>query len=159
MPFSPSMNSFLQQYLVSSISIKFFVHSWCTLAPPHVHICNLAAQSGVTLFQHLHAPPQPSLLLGSHSVAPSLPWTYNRTENLSLADISSASHFTHIISEVSPSDPDVIQSWRLLKEIPAFHRVVFNKNILLERPHTLQRRAFDIFSIEQKNQLWIYERN
>ena len=159
MPFSPSMNLFLQPYLVSSIFHRVSRTFMVTLAPPHVHICNFAAQSGVTLFQHLHTPPQPSLLLGSHNVAPSLPWTYNKTENLSLADISSASHFTHIISEVPPSDPDVIQSWRLLREIPAFHRIVFNKNILMKRPHRLQRRAFDIFSIEHKNQLWIYERS
>lgn len=139
-------------------SLEFLIYSWYAPAPPHVHICNLAAQSGVTLFQHLYAPPHPTFFLWSRSVLLSYPWTYNKTENLSLADISSTSHFTHIISEVPPSDPDVIRSWRLLREIPAFHRVTFNKDIMLEYPRKISRWAFDLIGVEQKNQLWIYER-
>ncbi|KAF5359561.1 hypothetical protein D9756_003528 [Leucocoprinus leucothites] len=127
--------------------------------PPHVHICNLAAQSGVTLFQHLNAPPyHPALYLWPRSVPPPVSWTYNKTENLAVADLTSAHHFTHLISEVPPSDPNIARGWKLMRAVPAFHRVVFNKELLLSRPQEVPRRVFDLIGIEERDQLWIYER-
>ncbi|KXN86066.1 putative Dol-P-Man:Man(7)GlcNAc(2)-PP-Dol alpha-1,6-mannosyltransferase [Leucoagaricus sp. SymC.cos] len=127
--------------------------------PAHVHICNLAAQSGTTLFQQLNAPPyHPALFLWPNSVPPAVPWTYNKTENLTLADLTSASHFTHMISEIPPSEPEIAQHWKLMKAIPSFNRVVLNKELMLKSPLKLWNKVFDLITIEQKDRLWIYER-
>ncbi|KAJ3563641.1 hypothetical protein NP233_g8807 [Leucocoprinus birnbaumii] len=127
--------------------------------PPHVHICNLAAQSGVTLFQHLNAPPYPdALFLWPQSTPPVRSWTYNRTENLTIGDLTSATQFTHLISEVPPLDPDITRDWNLMATIPAFNRVVFDKELVLHRPLEVPRKFFDVIRVEQRDQLWIYER-
>ncbi|KAF9450061.1 glycosyltransferase family 22 protein [Macrolepiota fuliginosa MF-IS2] len=131
-----------------------------TAPPPHVHICNLAAQSGTTLFQHLNSPPfHPALFLWPNSVPPAHPWTYNKTENLTIADLSNSRHFTHLISEVPPTEPEIIKYWRLIKSIPAFDRVVLDKELLLRKPLELPRRVWDLIRVEEKEQLWIYERS
>ncbi len=127
--------------------------------PPHVHISNLAAQSGTSLFQHLNSPPYPpTLFLWPNSTPPTVSWTYNKTENLTLHELSSSPHFTHLISEIPPTEPEVLKHWRLMRSIPAFDHVVFNKNLLLRKPQELPWRILDLIRIEQKDVLWIYER-
>lgn len=134
-------------------------HSSTAPAPPHVHICNLAAQSGTTLFHHLHAPPyHPALLLWPNTAPPMHPWTYNKTENLTIADLSTSSHFTHLISEVPPTEPEITKHWRLMKSIPAFDGVTLDEDLLLRKPQELPWRIRTLIKIEQKDQLWIYER-
>ncbi|XP_006459540.1 hypothetical protein AGABI2DRAFT_184199 [Agaricus bisporus var. bisporus H97] len=130
-----------------------------TLPPPHVHICNLAAQSGTTLFQHLNSPPYHSALyLWPNSVPPTTPWIYNKTENLTLSELSRSPHFTHIISEQPPTSPEIAGHWNLMKAIPAFDRVVLDKELLTHKRWELPRRIFDLIRIVEKDQLWIYER-
>lgn len=61
----------------------------------HVHIANLAAQSGASLFLHEHSYPYPTYLrLPTHT-----DWIYNKTENMTPSDLTSATHFTHLIVE------------------------------------------------------------
>ena len=60
----------------------------------HVHISNLAAQTGASLFLHANAPPYLPFV-------PARPanWTYDKTENLSLKDLTAAREVTHLIAE------------------------------------------------------------
>jgi hypothetical protein len=51
----------------------------------HVHVANLAAQSGASLFFHTHAPPDRERIPLTAS-ATYHPWVYNKTENLTPAD-------------------------------------------------------------------------
>ncbi|TBU24458.1 Alg9-like mannosyltransferase family-domain-containing protein [Dichomitus squalens] len=63
----------------------------------HVHISNLAAQTGASLFLHRNAPPfYPGL-----PVPPHTKWVYDKTENLSLADLTNSQNATHLIAEAS----------------------------------------------------------
>lgn len=68
----------------------------------HVHISNLAAQTGASLFLQANSNPYSSSF--SSSTALSSHWTYNKTESLTLSALTSSGHFTHIIAE---SDGDV----------------------------------------------------
>ena len=63
----------------------------------HVHISNLAAQTGASLFLHSHAPPfHPAI-----GAPPHPGWVYDKTEGLSLADLTKARNVTHVIAEVA----------------------------------------------------------
>ena len=64
----------------------------CTV---HVHISNLAAQTGASLFLQRNAPPfYPGL-----AEPPRTNWTYDKIENLSLVDLTRSHNVTHLIAE------------------------------------------------------------
>ncbi|KAI1797080.1 Alg9-like mannosyltransferase family-domain-containing protein [Ganoderma leucocontextum] len=66
----------------------------------HVHISNLAAQTGASLFLHRNAPPfHPLVGEPSHTS-----WVYDKTENLSLADLTKSHNVTHLIAEAGEED-------------------------------------------------------
>ncbi|KAF9006247.1 hypothetical protein BDZ89DRAFT_1233644 [Hymenopellis radicata] len=68
--------------------------------PPHVHISNLAAQTGASLFLQEHEK-----------------WIYNKTENISMADLFASQTFTHLISEPVSKVP---KSWMVADTVEAF---------------------------------------
>ena len=97
----------------------------------HVHISNLAAQTGASLFLQSHAPPYlPYLPAPPAHVAN---WTYDKTENLSLKDLTAAREVTHVIAEAdSPAAQatgwtpvaivDGFDGWRLnLEDVKGGH--------------------------------------
>ncbi|KAF8554440.1 hypothetical protein OG21DRAFT_1578255 [Imleria badia] len=125
----------------------------------HVHICNLAAQTGASLFLHEHASPFLSALLSSepHVAEPS--WTYNKTESLTPSMISSSA-FTHLIAE----SPEMAGAeWTAVEAIPAFKRWKLNHAVLSklktgrvwEIPLDQWARALEM---EMEDQLWILAR-
>jgi alpha-1,6-mannosyltransferase len=96
----------------------------------HVHISNLAAQTGATLFQHVHAPPYPTWLdIGYAETAGA--WSYNKTENVTPSQLTANRQITHAIAEIEPSQsansfdgtgfPE--NSWKLTGVIDAFDRL------------------------------------
>ncbi|KAI0052322.1 glycosyltransferase family 22 protein [Auriscalpium vulgare] len=60
----------------------------------HVHISNLAAQTGASLFLHAHAPPHPAYLPPTTAH-----WTYDKTEHLTLRQLGASANITHLIVE------------------------------------------------------------
>ncbi|KAF4614053.1 hypothetical protein D9613_007414 [Agrocybe pediades] len=139
-----------------------------TYPPPHVHISNLAAQSGASLFLQLNAPPQYYLqhpILKTDDVHNS--WIYNKTENLSASSLSSrTSPFTHLISEFSPdADSSLEKKWRTVKVIKGFDRWVLDKDLL--KPAKVLSEKWDVdlvkrfaglLRVEESDKLWILER-
>ena len=86
----------------------------------HVHIDNLAAQTGASLFAQTHAPPYPSYLASS-SLRHTRSWTYNKTEHLSPEDLTSSTHFTHVITE-SPKSFNA-KVWSTVECVNGFDRL------------------------------------
>ena len=75
-----------------------------------VHLCNLAAQSGASLFLHEYSSP------GLHS-APE--WIYDKTEGI----VSTANAtFTHAIIE----DLTHLGNWTVLEEVKGFERLTLH---------------------------------
>ncbi|CCM00069.1 uncharacterized protein FIBRA_02096 [Fibroporia radiculosa] len=91
----------------------------------HVHISNLAAQTGASLFLHTHAPPfLPEL------ASPTKHWTYNKTENLSPRVLKGTREVTHIVAEsTSASSFTKSKRWDQVDTIDSFDRWVVNPAI------------------------------
>ncbi|KAH0832984.1 glycosyltransferase family 22 protein [Lanmaoa asiatica] len=120
----------------------------------HVHISNLAAQTGASLFLHEHAPP---ILSASLPSEPS--WTYNKTESLTRSMISSSS-FTHLIAE----SPEMAgEEWTVVEAILGFKRWKLNPAVLSKlKTGKVWEIPFDewarVVEMEMDERLWILER-
>ncbi|OSC97695.1 glycosyltransferase family 22 protein [Trametes coccinea BRFM310] len=82
----------------------------------HVHISNLAAQTGASLFLHSNAPP---FLPGFDAGHPTN-WVYNKTENLSLRALTASKQITHLIAEIPALDSAVMDSWSPVAVVDGF---------------------------------------
>ena len=135
----------------------------------HVHISNLAAQTGASLFSQINSPPPafPSLS-ETTSTSSGLEernewWTYNKTENLSFEYLTShEGRFTHLITE-SNLDADTTRGseWKLVGIISGFERwsvdwELFNGK--LGRKGELLRTPWCVLKMVQVEKLWVYER-
>jgi alpha-1,6-mannosyltransferase len=121
----------------------------------HVHIGNLAAQSGASLFLHTHSPPyRPHLGIVPPSISAADPWIYNKTEeNLTSADIAYDSLFTHAIAE----DTD-LRSLYAVEVINGFSGWKIRKDILrLVRKDGLLIGLWKVFEMKKDNELFIFE--
>ena len=120
----------------------------------HVHIANLAAQSGASLFLHTHAPPYRSRL--GVLPPPSSSWIYNKTENLAPAYIAYDSPFTHVIAESKDALPS--GRWQVVDVIDGFQGWKVRRNVLglvsEKGLEGLQR----VLEMKRENKLWIFER-
>ncbi|CAA7269473.1 unnamed protein product [Cyclocybe aegerita] len=123
--------------------------------PAHIHISNLAAQSGASLFLHLNSPPY----LSPSSAG--TPWIYNKTENLSPTSFTSPSTpFTHLISEISPENSSLGEIWQTKEAIQGFDRYWIDWNLLKGRKEAadLWTRLTQSFVLKKSDKLWILER-
>ena len=120
-----------------------------------MHISNLAAQTGATLFLQLNAPPYYPT---SH--APSTAWVYNKTENLTPAALSlPTAPFTHLISEVSPADDPILRShWKVAGVVAGFDRWTVDWVLIKGDKAGLLRRVTEVLRMEKSDKLWILER-
>lgn len=136
--------------------------SWLTenehIIPVHVHIGNLAAQSGASLFLHAHSPPYgPHLGIAPPFISASHPWIYNKTENLTLADIAFNSPFTHAIAE--DTDPLPVGSLYAVEVIDGFQGWKIRNDVLrLARENGLLMGLWRVFEMKKESKLFIFER-
>ena len=131
--------------------------SFAQLLLAHVHISNLAAQTGASLFLQTHsAPYHPSL----PSPSSGLDWTYNKTEHLTKFP---PSLFTHLIAEASEPVPP---GWRKVECIQALDgwsmdlmpRVLFDSKMDAAGFGALLRASRQILTIEMNDKLCFLER-
>ena len=123
---------------------------------PHIHICNLAAQTGASLFtQFNELPYYPPYVEYIHNASspfriPPAPWTYNKTENLSIRDLTLSTSITHLISEISPTSEEGVsmkKDWKLVVPVKTRSRFVLSWKILEGE-----------WPWYDEDKLWIYER-
>ncbi|KAK7466066.1 Dol-P-Man:Man(7)GlcNAc(2)-PP-Dol alpha-1,6-mannosyltransferase [Stygiomarasmius scandens] len=135
---------------------------------PHVHISNLAAQTGASLFLQEFAPPfydSPPLALNSSSE-----WTrYDKTENLAISALTARSEITHLISEASPSEMEVLggkKSWQEVARVNGVDGWTVDWELLkglkgmkgLGNNADLVDRIWGLVRMRKSPKLWIYER-
>ncbi|KAI5643125.1 alg9-like mannosyltransferase family domain-containing protein [Phthorimaea operculella] len=98
----------------------------------HVHISNLAAQTGVTRFTQIH----------DH-------WVYNKTENL---DDHQLMRYTHLIIEAKSKYSPVMKSFArthdILDHVESFHQIAGNYKLL---PPIKIKTKPALFILEKKN--------
>jgi alpha-1,6-mannosyltransferase len=121
-----------------------------TINVVHVHICNLAAQTGASLFLHTHAPPHlPYYAQSSRN------WTYNKTELLSAQDLSSNTAITHLIAE-SPSMGD---EWTVVRGVSGPLRWWVDPGALRAfKKKGNVRDIWKVAGVTRAEVLWILER-
>lgn len=126
--------------------------------PVHVHISNLAAQTGASLFLQTHSVPyHPS----SPSPSSGQNWSYNKTENLTTY---SPSRFTHLIAEASEPVP---WGWKKVECVEGFDRLSLTPGILFSPKKdvgivdlgSLLRMSRQVLRIEMSDKLCILERS
>ncbi|KAJ7286958.1 glycosyltransferase family 22 protein [Mycena rebaudengoi] len=138
-----------------------------TGTPVHVHICNLALQSGASLFTHVHAPPYPSFAMPSLlNASASEAWVYDKTDVP-----ASFVEYTHLIAE----SPEVSASgsrafgfmgrkkeagWTELGSVPAFERWAVDLELLKtgKEGAGMLDRARGLLRFEKRTRLWVLER-
>lgn len=96
----------------------------------HVHISNLAAQTGASLFLQTHTPPY-FTQFGVEPPVKGRNWVYNKTESLTAEDITKARHFTHAIVEVGDDAAGFsLQEWEVVEAVQGFERWIPNLDLL-----------------------------
>jgi len=123
----------------------------------HVHVANLAAQSGASLFLHTHTPPfRERIGILPTASAVHHPWVYNKTEDLTPADIAYSSAFTHVIAESKDALP--AGRWEIIDVIDGFEGWNVHRNVLgLVRERGLQG-FWGILEMKKAEKLWIFEK-
>ncbi|KAF9260107.1 hypothetical protein L218DRAFT_962889 [Marasmius fiardii PR-910] len=125
--------------------------------PPHVHISNLAAQSGASIFLQIHAPP-----FAEGLTQPSTWTTYNKTEGLTVQSLGSSKYFTHIISEVPPTEFGWMDKgkWKEIEVVEGFERWIVDRQVLWGNDdlRDVVNRLGNVLTVVKSAQLWILER-
>ncbi|KZV62383.1 glycosyltransferase family 22 protein [Peniophora sp. CONT] len=139
------------------VALMHFNNQTASTTNVHVHISNLAAQTGSSLFLQTNAPPYPPYLHFKNP--PAHNWTYSKTENLSDDDLTRGP-FTHIIAEKAPSGWSLSsRSWRVMEVIPGFTgwNVDFDVKKLVER-YGWMGLLEAVPQMKTEEKLWIAER-
>lgn len=108
----------------------------------------------------MHAPPYPAWLDETSHHAPS--WTYNKTENVTPAQLTANRRITHAIAEIAPSSAANSfdgtgfpkSSWRLTGVVAAFDRLAPNLHAL-QLDYT---RPWEVLQFVKSEKLAILER-
>ncbi|KAI0034769.1 alpha-1,6-mannosyltransferase subunit [Vararia minispora EC-137] len=119
----------------------------------HVHISNLAAQTGASLFTQTHAPPYPTYLKFARAPDQSKDWVYNKTENLTRRELIQGP-FTHLISETPIKDKD----WIVSATVEGFDGWKFERSIADLFLRKGRKGLFDVLQPRKVVKLWIVER-
>lgn len=130
------------------------------ISPVHVHISNLAAQTGASLFLQTHAPPYPEGL-GLEPPRGYTPWVYNKTEDVTPTQLTANRHITHAIAEIEPGNVRAFDGtkfpgkwWKLTAIVTGFDRAVLDLPALkadLMRP-------WEVLKFAKSEQLAILEK-
>ncbi|KAF7289265.1 Mannosyltransferase [Mycena indigotica] len=173
--FGAILCNFALTLLMTSASIKNYPggHAMSVLnsissspSPVRAHICNLALQSGASLFTHIHSPPYPPYLPSAGH------WVYDKTDAP-----TSYSNFTHLITESStaPSDSNNgafgffsrtkdKETWSTIGEVSAFERWALDAGRLTrstgegEKVVGIVDRVQSVLTLQEKTRLWVLER-
>ena len=165
----PSCTDYIAPCTCVRLSVRFSPILTTTFfsltATPHVHLCNLAAQTGASLYLHLNSSPYPhlNLLFKRPIIEGSAAWIYNKTENLDDYAIASSRQITHIITERQPS-AIILESFIPVANITAFDRWPLDKDTLQEwglgiiRNPSEALRMTKLMKASGSTKLWILER-
>lgn len=126
----------------------------------HVHMSNLAAQTGASLFLQTRAAPYPEGL-GLEPPKGTTPWVYNKTEDVTPAQLTANRYITHAIAEIESGNTRAFdgtkfpsKSWKLTAIVTGFDRIVLDLPALkadLTRP-------WDVLKFARSEQLAILEK-
>ena len=114
--------------------VSHMLRRYCVIlnrAAVHVHISNLAAQTGASLFLHTHAPP----FLPELGVPPNQHWVYDKTEHLNPQLLTGSKEITHVIAECGGSCSPIpsgfsSNNWQPVASISGFDRWRINPRLL-----------------------------
>ncbi|KAG1863451.1 glycosyltransferase family 22 protein [Suillus tomentosus] len=120
-----------------------------------VHISNLAAQTGASLFLQSHSPPY----IPSMTAPVTNDWVYNKTESLSPRDLTTSTPLTHLIAE-SPLEFTRTGRWKLVDSVQGFSRWKWNipRGGIAKVLEVPLHQWLSVLEMETNDQLYILER-
>jgi len=136
---------------ISQSFIKF-AHILTYLAV-HVHISNLAAQTGASLYLQTHAPPYRPFFNSSIFATD---WTYDKTEFLSLQELTAAREITHLIAEEPCSSLSMREEWEYVGSVYGFEGWKLDLTVIKEQKWW---RLSDVLTMLKQKKLCILERS
>ncbi|KAG1841033.1 glycosyltransferase family 22 protein [Suillus subalutaceus] len=120
-----------------------------------VHISNLAAQTGASLFLQNHSPPYIPSMTGPATND----WVYNKTESLSPRDLTASTPLTHLITE---SSVELMRTgrWKLVDRVQGFSRWKLNlpRGGIAKVLEVPLHEWLSVLEMETNDQLYILER-
>ncbi|KAF9463957.1 Alg9-like mannosyltransferase family-domain-containing protein [Collybia nuda] len=128
-----------------------------TQPPLHVHISNLAAQTGASLFLQVNSSPHPppSLFVSRPQMSE---WKYDKTESLTLRNLTATHSITHLISETKPGTR-MGADWKTVGSIDGFERWAIDWELIKARGKGASLdRLRNVLTMVTEKKLWILER-
>ncbi|KAF8055562.1 glycosyltransferase family 22 protein [Lyophyllum atratum] len=130
--------------------------------PVHVHISNLAAQTGASLFLHFNEGPR---LPGTHVLSSKechrgckgACWVYNKTESLATEDLTANTFVTHLITETKP-DALAARHWKTVASVKSFERWEIGCISKIKLNELTMKRLGGLMKMHKEEKLWILER-
>lgn len=155
----------LYRYRATSMSCSHLRTPFCfphDYYPVHVHISNLAAQTGASIFLQANGPPS-GIELGILPPPRGHSWVYNKTEHLDPQTITSTKSITHVIAECQPDERSGVAGtgfsatrWREVEVIRGFKKWQLNLSILKDVDGLLH--FWDALTMVEEKKLAILER-
>ncbi|OBZ66165.1 putative Dol-P-Man:Man(7)GlcNAc(2)-PP-Dol alpha-1,6-mannosyltransferase [Grifola frondosa] len=105
-------------------ALSAFNHIYAGQDTVHVHISNLAAQTGASLFLHTHAPPY----LPGLPIPQARNWTYDKTERLSPKALTADPMITHVIAESASAF--AARQWAVVGAVGGFDGWRVNRDVI-----------------------------
>ncbi|KAG6840426.1 hypothetical protein C0991_006776 [Blastosporella zonata] len=140
---------FALSYMPFFLSLNIALTCILTLTSMH----NYPGGEALALMHQLYPP---------YHIRPSPPWTYDKTENLTITDLTANQTFTHLIVEERPNE-ETRRHWEVVASVEGFERWNVDRGVVRtlwrdKTIHGMRDALFGVLIMSKEEKLWILHR-